>query len=189
MVPLTALGPWAWMAAQLTSLLTLPRKLALVTLLAFPFWADVQAGNIMTFTFVAAYHALRGNRLAAGVLFGMAIIVPRPLLMPLVVYLLWLHPPWRIWFAVVALSSLIAAVATGYHGQWIEMLLLTSTEESHRFGAQALPGWPYTGLALAAVLTRLGYPAIAGFALQPYWLAYYGLLPLLDWRKRDRPLS
>jgi hypothetical protein len=35
------------------------------------------------------------------------------------------------------------------------------------------------------VLTIFGYPAVAGFALQPYWLAYYGLLPLLDWRKRE----
>lgn len=186
MVPLTALGPWAWMAAQFASLVTLPRKFALVTLLAFPFWADVQAGNIMTFTFVAAYHALRGNRLAAGLLLGIALIVPRPLLIPLVVYLFWLRPGWRIWFAVAALMSLIGAVVTGYHAQWFEMLLMTGTEESHRFGAHALPGWPFTGLGLAATLTILGYPAVAGFAVQPYWLAYYGLMPLLDWRMRGR---
>ena len=183
MVPLTALGPWVWFSSQFAVLLTLPRKLALVTLLAFPFWADVQAGNILTFAFVAAFHALRGNTWAAGAFVGMALAVPRPLLLPLLAYLAWQHATWRVPIAVAGLLSVIAAVATGYHVDWVQMLLLTGTDESHRLGAQLLPWWPLTGVVLAMVLTVRGFPAAAGFALQPYWLAYYWLLPLLDWAR------
>lgn len=180
MVPLTAIGPWAWAAAQFASLVTLPRRLAVVTLLAFPFWADVQAGNILVFTFVAAFHALRGNAWAGAVFVAMALIVPRPLVLPLLAWLAWKRPSWRLPMLVAALASVAATVATGYHADWLAMLVETGGEEAHRFGAQLLPGWPLTGIALATVLTALGYRAAAGFALQPYWLPYYGLLLLLD---------
>jgi len=66
------------------------------------------------------------------------------------------------------------------------MLLVTGGEEAHRFGAQALPGFPYSGMALALLLVTLGHPATAGFALQPYWLPYYGLLLLLDVSTRTK---
>lgn len=83
MVPLTAVGPWAWTAAQVALLLTLPRRLAVIALLAFPFWADIQAGNILVFTFVTGFHALRGNGWAGAAFVAMALIVPRPLVAPL----------------------------------------------------------------------------------------------------------
>lgn len=180
MVPITAVGPWVWAAAQFSALLTLPRRLAFVTLLAFPFWADVQAGNILVFTFVAAFHAMRGNAWAGGLFVAMALIVPRPLVLPLLAWLAWKQPSWRLPMLVAALASVAAAVVTGYHAEWLAMLIVTSGEEAHRFGAQLLPGWPLTGVALATLLTALGYPAAAGFALQPYWLPYYGLLLLVD---------
>lgn len=182
MVPITALGPWAWAAAQFGSLLTLPRRLALVTLLAFPFWADVQAGNILVFAFVAAFHALRGNPWAGAAFVAMAILVPRPLLLPLLAWLAWQRPSWRIPILVGAAVSLGAAVVTGYHAEWLAMLIVVAGEETHRLGAQLLPAWPLTGIALAILLTVLGHPAAAGFALQPYWLPYYGLLLLLEVR-------
>lgn len=184
MVPITALGPGAWAAAQIASLFTLPRWLALATLLAFPFWADVQAGNILAFTFVAGFHALRGNRWAGAAFVAMALFVPRPLVLPLLAWLAWQRPPWRIPIVVAAAVSLGAAVVSGYHAEWLAMLLATGGEETHRFGAQILPAWPLTGIAIAGLLTVLGYPAAAGFALQPYWLPYYGVLLLLEVRPR-----
>ena len=184
MVPITALGPWAWIAAQFAALLTLPRRLALVALLAFPFWADVQAGNVLVFTFVAAFHALRGNQWAGAAFVAMALVIPRPLVLPLLTWLAWQWPSWRIPIVVAAAASLGAAVVTGYHVDWLGMLLLTGGEETHRFGAQLLPAWPLTGIAFAVLLTVLGYPAAAGFAVQPYWLPYYGLLLLLEIRPR-----
>lgn len=186
MVPLTALGPWAWAAAQFASLLTLPRWLGFVTLLAFPFWADVQAGNILVFTFVAVFHALRGNAWAGAAFVAMALLVPRPLVLPLLVWLAWQRPSWRTPIFVAAAASLGAAVVTGYHLEWLSMLLATGNEETHRLGAQLLPAWPLTGIAIAGLITVLGYPAAAGFALQPYWLPYYGLLLLLEITPRTK---
>lgn len=180
MVPITALGPWVWTAAQFGVLLLLPRALAIITLFAFPFWADVQAGNIMVFLFVAAYHAVRGSRTAALSLVALVVLVPRPLLLPLLAYVGAAHAGLRIPFSVLALVALMLAVLTGHHVEWIVALFSTLGEESHRFGAQWLPLWPFAGLAMAAALVRLRLPGTAGLAIAPYWLPYYGLLPLAD---------
>src|SRR5438132_4972863 len=62
---LTAVGPFPWLIAQFTSLLALPRRVALLALLTVPFWADVYEGNILTFSLVLAVLALRGSRVAS----------------------------------------------------------------------------------------------------------------------------
>lgn len=189
MVPITALGSWVWTIAQFGSLLLLPRSLALFSLLAFPFWADIQAGNIMVFLFVAAFHAIRGSSVAAVIVVALGVLVPRPLLIPLLLYVAASYPKLRVAFSVMIISSLIGAVLTGYHADWVAALLQTGGEESQRLGGQSLPGWPAINMGAAILLLWVGFPGMAGLAVSPYWLPYYGLLPLADRWERIKDAS
>ena len=63
MVPVTAMGIAVGGCFIWQCMAVLPWRLALLTMLTWPFWEDVWHGNVMTFVFVSGFLALR---LAAG---------------------------------------------------------------------------------------------------------------------------
>jgi hypothetical protein len=60
-------------------------RVAALVAVSWPFWWDLGiAANVATFVFVAAWAALRGNRVGVWATFAMAVLMPRPLIVPVV---------------------------------------------------------------------------------------------------------
>ena len=84
-------------------------------------------------------------------------------------------------------SDALLAFASGHAAHYIVRLATTGPTE---MGREELPDWPPInllgawwlpiGTALAVVLTRFGFPGLAGMALTPYWIGNYGLMALVD---------
>lgn len=191
---IAAIGPLAWRLLHLAALGTLfwlDRRLALVALVSWPFWFDVEAGNLVTFGFVLAAWALAGRGWAIGGFLALSLLVPRPLMAPISVWLLWKHPDWRLPFVGLFTVHAVAVALTGWGPNWLAALAASTAETSSvlNFGPSRLIGaaWIPIGLAIAALLTWRGKVGLASLAASPYWLPYYILMPLLDLRRsRDR---
>ena len=183
---LAPLGTFAWQALHVVAAVALPSwPLRLATLISWPFWYDVQTGNVMVFILLAAAWALTGNRLATGAYFLLAILIPRPLMLPVAAWLLWKRPEWRLPFAAALAAHALAVLATGWGPEWIGTIIaagrdagLPSNVGPSRF-IGTLP-WLVIGLPLAAWLTRRGRVGFASIAASPYWLPYYLIMPLLE---------
>jgi hypothetical protein len=184
---LTPIGYLGWSALHVVSLAALPRRLAVLALVTFPFWSDVYNGNLTTFALVASVSALAGSRLGAGSLFALAILAPRPLVVPVVVWLLWKRPRlWWIFLAVFAAHAVLV-LASGWGDEWVASFARSADDFAARvdFGPARFIGvaWVPIGLALAAWLTWRGRLGLASLAASPYWLLHYFLMLLLE---RDR---
>ena len=184
MVPVTAMGIAAWRLLHLAVLTVLPWRLALLTMLTWPFWEDVWHGNMMTFVFVSGFLALRGSRLGAASFLVLALLVPRPLMLPLLSWLIWKRPAWRgAGFAIVAVMAALT-VATGYAVPFVEALS-RSANESHLL-LNPLPSrfigfwWLLVGVPIAAWLVWKGRIGWASLAASPYIWPYHGLMLLLE---------
>src|SRR4029077_19759041 len=172
-----------WMVAQFASLLAAPRRIALLALLTVPFWADVFEGNILTFAFVLAVLALKGSRLPSLAYIGLAILVPRPLMVPVAVWLLWKRPNLRTPAAGIFADHAVVVSLTGYGAQWLQRLMTSGDEIAlHNAGPSALMGlwWIPIGLALAVVFTWRGRLGLASLAASPYLILYYWIFGLLE---------
>lgn len=184
---LTLMPEELWRALHIAALFLLPYPM--IGLVAFPFWFDVHAGNLVTFIVVAAYWALRGNRWATGILLTLTLLIPRPMMVPLVLWVLWKRPEWRVPFVALFVVHAAAVVATGYADEWVSGLLSAGSEVDGKvnIGPTQLIGywWLLAALPLAGWAFWRGYPATAGLLVQPYWLPYYLLLPLADARRFD----
>lgn len=191
MLAVAWMGELAWRILHFVALLGLPRRLAMWTVLTYPFWFDVSAGNPMIFIAVGAYHALRGNGWGIGALLITALLIPRPLMVPLVGYLLWKHGEWRWPFVGMFALHALAVWGTGYGDEWVARLMAVGGEELVS-GINVAPSfvlggwWMLVAVPLAALAFMRGYPATAGLLLQIYWLPYYLLLLLADWNRWKR---
>jgi hypothetical protein len=175
----TMVGLPAWRIAHLLALAILPsRRLALLLLVSYPFWFDVNTGNLMVFVLLAAAWAYRGNNVATGAYFVLCVLVPRPIMLPLLAWILWRRPNWRVPFVGIAAVGLLTAIPTGYLPEWIGSLFRSGTGEigndfnlspSHFIGA----AWLVVGVPLAAWLTVRGRLGWASMAISPYLLPYY----------------
>jgi hypothetical protein len=186
---ITPIGLIGWGAAHVVVLLAMPtRLLAVITVLLWPFWSDLYNGNTMTFVVVAAATALTGSRIGTGAFLAMAILMPRPLVLPLVTWIMWKRPEWRVPFLVgFALHSALV-LALGFGPAWLTALSrATEGTAVADFGPAAFIGawWLPIGLALAAVLTWWGRLGVASLAASPYWLPQYLLMLLLDLVSRE----
>lgn len=189
-VVIAPIGATLWRVLHVVAALSLPNRwLALATLFAWPFWFDVEAGNLVAFAFVLAASALVGRGWAIGGFLGLLLLVPRPLMLPVAAWLLWRHPEWRGRFAAMFLVHAIAVGLSGWGPEWIAALAASTDEMSSalNFGPSRFIGaaWIPIGLAIAAVLTRRGRLGLASVAASPYWLPYYLLFALLEFRSRD----
>ncbi|MDQ2854255.1 MAG: hypothetical protein M3R32_05290, partial [Chloroflexota bacterium] len=126
----SSLGLVAWRVAHFAALALLPsRRLAVLLLLSYPFWFDVVTGNLMVFVLLAAAWALRGNRWATAVYLALCVLLPRPIMVPLLVWILWQRPAWRLPFVGIAAVGLLSALPTGYLPAWIGSLFRSGADE------------------------------------------------------------
>lgn len=179
---------WAWLGLHFLPLLSLPRHLAALTLVSFPFWLDIYNGGVMVFLFVAAWHALHGSRVSAGAFFALCLLAPRPPFLPAVLWLLWKRPAWRLLFVGLLGVSVVAVVASGWGSEWVTALLSGPgfTGADRDFGPTRIIGyaWLIVGVPLATWLTYRGLVGWAGLAVSPYITPQYLMVLLLEWRRR-----
>jgi len=154
------LGQDVWRLMHFAALIGLPGWTRLVALGTYPFWLDVHAGNVLIVVTVAAYWAVRGNRWGIAATLLLALLIPRPMMLPIVVWVLWKHPAWRWGFAVLFGVHLVAVAATGYASDWIA-ILLTATEGGSGVGSflnaapSAFMGLWWMALAVPAAIWAL----------------------------------
>lgn len=181
---LAPIGYLGWSALHLVALLGMPsRWMALLTVFLWPFWGDLYNGNTMTFVVVAGAAALAGSRIGTGAFLVLALLMPRPLVLPLMAWLLWKGPEWRLPFLVMFAVHAVLVIALGFGPAWMDALLhATEGVEVADFGPAAFIGslWLPIGLVLAALLTWRGRLGVASLAASPYWLPQYLLMLLLD---------
>ena len=180
------IGPSAWRALHVIAALALPTwPMRLVTLAAWPFWSDVETGNVMTFILLAAAWALRGNAIGIGSFFTFTLLMPRPLMLPIAAWLLWKRPSWRVPIVGAAVAYFLLVLATGWGADWIALLVTLGNPSGG--GNDLGPGrylgayWLLVGIPLAAWLTlrsRLGWASLA--VAYPYVLGYYPLMLVLE---------
>jgi hypothetical protein len=185
---LAFIGPLGWTLVHFPPLLALPRRLAVLALVSAPFWNDVYNGNIQVFVLVAAVTALRGSRLGAVSFFALALLAPKPLMLPVLVWLLWKRPETRTWFAGALLLNIALVALSGYGPEWIGSLLRAGDDFGNRadLGPANIIGaaWVPLGIVLAGWFTWTGRLGMASICASPYWLLHYLLMGLLGVRSQ-----
>lgn len=183
------LGPMGtlwWRILHVAAAVALPTwPMRMVTLAAWPFWYDVESGNVMVFVLLAAAWAVRGNGAGIVGFTVLAVLVPRPLMLPVLAWLFWRRPGWRVGMLAIIATHGIATLGTGWGGEWAAMLLELGREigSPNNLGPTRLlgPWWLLIGIPLAVVLIRkgrLGWASLA--ASYPYVLPYYLLMLILE---------
>lgn len=186
------MGTTAWRLLHLVAAAAMPRLLmSAITLASWPLWYDVETGNTVALFLLAGAWALAGSKLATGAYFIGLILIPRPLMMPLGVWLLWKRPEWRLPVLGLFVVHAVAVLATGWADEWINELIATPASiyrSSTNVGPSRFVGlaWMIVGLPLGAWLTWKGRVGWASLAVSPYLLPYYLLMGLLELApKRD----
>ena len=179
------IGPDLWRVAHVAAALAMPTwPTRLITLVSWPFWSDVQNGNLFVFVLLAAVWGLSGSRLAALVYFGMFLLMPRPLMLPVAVWLIYTRPDIRWVFGVMAVLSLVGVVASGYFAEWVSRLLESPdlSRSTANFALTRVVGqwWLLVGVPLGAWLTLRGRLGWASLAVSPYLISQYFLMGILE---------
>ncbi len=188
---ITLMPLWLWQVLHV-AVLPLLRSwwLVAVCLITFPLWFDIQTGNLMVFIAVTGFWAVRGNRVAIGLFLVLTLLVPRPLMLPLAVWILWNRPEWRLPFALMFAGHAAIVLASGYAVEWLDALFRVGPElvSDYNYGPSRFIGlwWVPIGIALGVWLTWRGRLGLASLAVSPYWLPYYFLMLLLEFA---RPIS
>lgn len=188
---LAPLGTMGWRFLHLVGALALPTwPMRLLALASWPLWYDIETGNLVIFVLLAGAWAVTGSRLATGLFLVLAILIPRPLVIPLAVWLLWKRPEWRLPFAAAFAVHTVAVLAMGWGPDWMGALIAAGGDVAipSNVGPSRFVGvipWLVIGIPLAAWLTTKGRVGFASLAASPYWLPYYLLMPMLElirWR-------
>jgi len=181
-VLLAPIGYLGWSLLHFAALLTLPRNVALLALVSAPFWNDVYNGNTMTFVFVAAWHALSGSRTGTYSFLALALLIPRPVMLPVLAWLLWNQrgciAPFVGMFGVHA----VAVLMTGWGTAWIagEVGNLGRDIVSDLSPTNLIGVWWYPiAITLSAWMTWRGWLGPASFLATGYWSLHYGLMFLI----------
>jgi hypothetical protein len=187
---LAPMGVLAWRLLHLVALgamVAADRRLwpvAVLAVLSWPFWFDVEAGNLLTFVLVAGALALRNNAFGTGAVLALAVLVPRPLMLPIAAWILWRRPTWRLPFAGMVGVAGTLTLLTGLAGNWLAALFASADEIGSvlNFGPSRVIGiaWVPIGLALAALLTWRGRLGLASLVASPYWFPYYFIVLLWE---------
>lgn len=189
---LTPLGFAGWSALHLAALAALRDwRLVLITALSWPFWADLYNGNTMVFVFVAAAAAIRGSAIGTASYLSLALLIPRPLMLPVLAWILWQQPRWRAYFSLMLVAYAGLILTTGQAAAWLATLTDVSdavAASSRDIGPHLLLGtwWLPVGAILAIVLTVRGRIGLASMAASPYWLPQYLLMTLLELARPKR---
>lgn len=183
--------PWAYpvvFAANLLSLLLLPWRVALVFLLFWPFWSAQLQGSFMPMIVVAAWNALEGKRWAVVAFCCVAVLIPRPLMLPVLGVLLWRYPAAR--WALLGTTVFVVSysLAVGQMDDWVARMLTVGADQPFNVSPSALIGawWYLIGFALAGWLTWKGWYGLASLAISPYLLTYYLSIALVDLKRSSK---
>lgn len=189
MIGATMMGYWAWVAAHIAAVLLLRSPLLIALMLvSYGFWIDTAHGNTLTFVLVAGLLALQGGRVAALAYLALLILMPRPLQIPLGVWLVWRDRSLLWPFVAMVLVHGAIVLATGYAVPWLTAMLAYDGPAGWTFGPTAYVGvwWLVLGIPLAIWLTWRGHVGWAGLAVNHYLLVQYLMWPLLELNARRR---
>jgi len=184
------MGAFAWRIVHVAAALAMPTwPMRLVTLAAWPFWYDVETGNVLVFVVLSAAWALRGNPVGIGAFLVLTLWFPRPLMLPILAYLLWKQPAWRVPAVALAVVMTLAALASGWAWDWVRLLTTLGAEAGspNNLGPTRFlgPWWLLIGVPLAVWLTRRKHLGWASLAVSyPYVLPYYLLMLVLELPER-----
>lgn len=177
------LGYLPWAAVHIASVLVLRnRTLIALALLSWPFWIDLAQGNTVTFSVVASVAALRGSRPGAIAYWALLALMPRPMLIPVGVWLLWHHPWTRVpAFAIIAAHTGVVGMI-GLLDDWVAAAIhYGSTNEAGVGLARLLGVWGLVlGIPIAGWLTVRGRLGWAGLVMSGYVLPQYLMILLLE---------
>jgi hypothetical protein len=184
-VPISLFPFWLWTALHFLAAACIGNfKLTALVLVSWPFWLDVSTGNIMVFVFLVAVWAIRGSQTAALTFLALCILVPRPLMIPLAIWLLLRNPSLRGPFAAMFAIHTVFVVASGFGGPWFVKLIASPSEIDPRFNISPSRfigvWWVPLGLLLSIGLAARGYLGVASVAISPYVLPQYLLMLLLE---------
>lgn len=189
----TEAGRGIWIAAHFgLAALVRPWWLAVALVMSYPFIFDA-FGQVMTLVVVLGWLALRGNRWAAYATFALALLMPRPLMLPIVLWLLWRQPATRRPFAVILAANVVGVALSGLGPAWLAQLASTTSAMGSPFdwGPSQLIGgwWPVLGLPLGALLLWRGRVGLAALAVQPYWYPQYFLVLLWEFSGQHQAIG
>jgi hypothetical protein len=191
MAGVALLGYWAWAALHVASVLLLRSPLLVgLVLVSYAFWFDVAQGNTVTFVFVAGFLAIGGSRRASLVYLALLVLMPRPLMVPLAVWLLWKdHSLWRPFAAIFAIHAALV-LASGDIGPWVASMLHHDLAPGITVGPTAWVGrwWLLVGVPLAWLAWR-GHIGWASLAVSPYVTPQYLLFVLWELVPGNRRLD
>lgn len=184
------MGLLLWRVLHLAALLLLDKWRALLVFVCWPFWWDLALGNVLTFVMVAAYHALKGSRFGIVSYVALSVLVPRPLMIPVLAWLLIKYPLARWSLLGFGGAVLGITVALGQTGAWMANLANASGVEmtaAYNLLPSKVMGYWWLAIAwpLAAVAFMRGYLGIASVLIAPYSIGYYFLMLFLP---RQPPL-
>ncbi|MGQ0609277.1 MAG: hypothetical protein ACT4OQ_12580 [Chloroflexota bacterium] len=177
------LGVWFWRALAFASLVLLPRKVALIALLSFPFWFDVQHGNILTIMGVLAFLSVERQAWAQVGFLALAMLVPRPLMVPVTLWILWDRRAWWPWIVSGLVAYAAAVWATGWGAAWLSTLVSIGGAHMQDYIGWVRffgPWWPLAALPLTAYFMWRRRFGFASLALSPYWIMYYAIFLLIE---------
>ena len=186
------LGIGFWYALHVVALLLIrPWPMAGLVAVSWPFWYDMASGNVGIFVFVAAWWAVKGNRFGIVAFLALALLIPRPLMLPVVAWALWREPWTRIPFVAAAIAHVGIVAGMGLLDDWL--LRLAEASGTERLQPANLspsrwlpyPLWAAIFLPLAAWLTYRGRLGLASLAISPYIFPLYLLMGFLELRPRD----
>ena len=190
MAGVSLVGYWPWAVAHVAAALLLFRTPLLMglVLVSYSFWFDVAQGNTVSLAFIAGTLALQGSRAASLAYLGMLLLMPRPLMAPLAIWLLWHDRSlWRA-FATLFVVHAALVLGSGNAVQWLEVMLSYDLAPGITIGPTAWLGrwWLLAGIPLAAWLTWRGHIGWAGLAVSPYITPQYPLMVLWELAPRHR---
>lgn len=163
---LELMGPDLWRFLHVSAALAFPTwRMRAIVLASYPFWFDVNTGNILVFVALLGVYALRGHRWAGWAFLVGTMLVPKPQFAIIAAWLLWKHPEYRkplLW--VVPIYALLV-LSTGYAFDWLTSLPGASHDIANPY--QFLPSriigawWLVIGLPLAGWLAWKDHPGWA----------------------------
>jgi hypothetical protein len=155
-------------------------------------WTDTIAGNLFTFVLVAGAFAASGSRVGKLIFLAFTLVMPRPVQLPLAVWILWRQPETRNPFVAMFVVHALLVLASGDVQVWLATLVGSGSEVSADYslgpGSLIGPWWLLLGVPLGAWLTWRDQPALAGLAVSPYLLPQYLGTGLLAAGRTRRPL-
>lgn len=169
----------AWQVVIVMAALAMPTwRLRLLVLVSWPFWHDWIFGNLLTLIFLASVYAWRGSRVGTVAFFAFALLIPRPLLVPMLVWILWKRPEWRWPFAAIFVLHALLVLWSGLGAEWIATLAHVGPGlidlPVNRGPSRILGYWWFViGVPLGTWLFFRGRVGWAGLAISPYVWSYY----------------